>query len=131
MKRFYALVLAAVFALAALGAYAQAPTCPAGVKGAPLTATIAFTAPTLNTDGTPIATPLSYQVFTGTAAGAETLLSTVTTSPVTVTAGLKANSTLFVYVVTKDANGVLSAPSNEVCKNFAGSVPGAVVITIT
>ena len=44
-------------------AQAQATTCIAGAKGAAPSATITFTAPTTNTDGTPITLPLTLSLI--------------------------------------------------------------------
>lgn len=109
-----------------------APTCVQGVAGAAPTATISFTPPTLNTDGTAVATPLTYTLFASTTSGAEVAAKTgLTGSPISVSTGLTPNMTAYFYVVVVDANGKQSLPSNEVCKAFPASTPGTVTITIS
>lgn len=126
------IAMALVALLLPVLALAAGPTCVAGTKGATPTATITFTAPTTNSDGTPISTPLTYLLFQGTASGAEVKVNTpVTGSPATITTGLQDNTTIYFYLVVVDANGFNSVPSNEVCKTFPAGVPGAVTITIT
>jgi hypothetical protein len=128
MKRLFVLCAALLLPLLAQAA----PTCVVASASAPPTATLSFTAPTLNTDGTPVATPLTYQLWQGTASGAETQKAAgLTGSPIAINTGLTSNSTVYFYVVTVDANGTASVPSNEVCKTFPKAVPGTVVITIT
>lgn len=129
MKRLIlALLISLLFPLSVIAA----PTCAVGTSGVAPTATISWTAPTLNTDGTPIATPLTYVLYQGTTSGAETALPTViSTSPITLTTGLSSGTTVYWYLVVKDANGTFSVPSNEVCKTFPPGVPKAVTITIS
>lgn len=131
MKRFApALALLALLICAPL-AHA-APTCVAGAQGTAPTATLSFLAPTTNTDSTPIATPLSYELFQGTAPGGETLAASgIVASPITVNTGITDGTTVYWYLVVKDAHGTLSANSNEVCKSFPLGVPATVTITIT
>ena len=113
-------------------AYAATPTCVQGTPGVAPAATLNFTAPTLDTDGTPISTPLTYNLYMASASGQETkVASALMGSPINVSTGLKANSTFYFQVTTVDKNGVESALSNEVCKIFPASTPSAVVITIT
>ena len=128
-----AILAAAALALVAAPAFAQtAPTCVQGKAGVAPTATITFTAPTTNTDGTPIATPVTYEIFQGTASGQETLAAKGQAgSPITVSTGLKDGTTIYWYVEAVDGNGNPSAPSNEVCKAFPAGVPNTVTITIT
>lgn len=111
---------------------ATAPACTQGVAGVAPTATLTFTAPTTNTDGTPVATPLTYEVFMGPASGKEVLLSKGnTTSPIVVNGSLVDGNTYYFYIETVAADGEVSAPSNEACKTFPPGVPGTVVIKIT
>lgn len=109
-----------------------APTCVDGTSGVAPIATLTFTAPTLNTDGTPIATPLTYQLWQGVSSGTETQkASGLSGSPIVVNTGLADNTAVYFYLVVVDANGTASVPSGEVCKSFPKGVPGTVVITIT
>ena len=124
--------LLSLLILAAIGATpAFAQTCVQGAAGVTPTATLTFTAPTKNTDGTAISTPLTYSVYVGTTSGGEKLAaSALTGSPITVTAGLAPAATYYFYVTVTDSKGVQSAPSNEVCKAFPASAPNTVTITI-
>ena len=129
MKRI-SLTLLVLAAISALPAFA-APTCVQGASGVAPAATLTFTAPTKNTDGTAIATPLTYNVYMGTASGTETkVASGLAGSPIAVSAGLTPGSTFYFEVTVVDARGVESAKSAEVCKAFADSIPGTVTITI-
>jgi len=104
--------------------------CVAGAPGVAATATLTFNAPTTNTDGTPIATPLTYTLYQGVASGAETKLqSGLTGSPVTINSGLTDGTTFYWYIIVVDAKGSLSAPSNEVCKIFPVGTPSTVALT--
>ena len=132
--RKFALLLAAlaVAALVAPAAFATGPTCVQGTAGVAPTATLTFTAPTTNTDGTPVDGPLTYEIFEGSASGQETLAAKgVAGSPITVNTGLKDGTTVYFYVEPVSAAGTAAAPSNEVCKTFPAGVPSAVTITIT
>jgi predicted phage tail protein len=132
MRKLIIVIAAAASALLAATAAFAAPTCVMGVAGVAPTATLTFTAPTTNTDGTPIATPLTYEVFEGSTSGGEALAAKgLAGSPITVNTGLKDNTTVYFYVEVVDANGNASAPSNEVCKTFPAAVPSTVTITVT
>lgn len=127
-----ATALLALAILASTVSFAAAPTCVTGAKGAAPAASITFTAPTTNADGTTIAsgTAISYNLYQGTASGAEVKVGTALAgSPITVATGLT-DTTFYWYVTAVDANGE-SAPSNEVCKIFPASPPGTITITIT
>jgi hypothetical protein len=125
--------LTAFLALACLNIAAHAaPTCTAGVAGVAPVATLSFTAPTQNTDGTPIATPLTYNVFQGTTSGGEVKVgSAAAGSPIVINTGLAYGTTFYFYITVTDAHGTSSAPSNEGCKTFPAGVPGTIVITLT
>jgi hypothetical protein len=113
-------------------AFATAPTCVVGKVGIAPAATLTFTAPTTNTDGTPIATPLTYDLFEGTSPSTlYPVAKGLTGSPVTVNTGLKDGTTVYFDLTVVDAHGTMSAPSNVVCKMFPSAVPGTVTITIT
>lgn len=127
MRRLLQLAVLSIFAAPA---FASGPTCVQGKAGVAPTATLTFTAPTSNTDGTSISSPLTYNLYIGTASGTEKLAaSALAGSPIAVNTGLTPGST-FYFEVTTVENGVESTPSNEVCKAFAASIPGTVVITI-
>jgi hypothetical protein len=124
-------LIAALLLLSPVAALAQS-ACVQGAAGTAPVATIAFTAPTTNTDGTAISTPLTYNLYMGTATGTETkIASGATGSPIAVNTGLKPAATYYFQVTVVDAHGVESPRSNEVCKAFPASTPSTVVITIT
>lgn len=117
--------------LAASSAYAQA-ACVAGAKGVAPTASLSFTAPTLNTDGTAVALPLTYNVYQSATSGAEVkVASGAKGAPIVINTAITSNTTFYWKITAVDANGVESAQSNEVCKAFPAAVPGTVTITIT
>jgi hypothetical protein len=123
-------LLALALLLASLAAHAQ--TCVSGAAGTAPSATLTFTAPTLNTDGSPIATPLTYTLFQGSSAATLTQAATgLTSSPIVVTTGLLDGSTYYWALTVKDAKGTSSAQSNVVCKSFPLGIPATVTITIT
>jgi hypothetical protein len=92
------LTLALILTCVAVGAHAVA-------SGASLT----WTAPTANTDGTPIAGALTYNIYQGaTAATLTKVASGLTSTTGAVTAGLTAGTTQY-FAVTAVANGMESA----------------------
>ena len=105
--------------------------CVSGASGTPPGATISFTAPTKNTDGTAVTGPLTYNVYQGVASGAEVkVASGAAGSPIQINTGLSPNTTYYWYVTVVEGTGE-SGASNEVCKSFPASLPGVVTITIT
>lgn len=121
-----------LLALLLLPFAAQAQTCVNGASGIAPTANINFTAPTTNTDGTPVAGPLTYNVYQSSTSGAEVkVASALKGSPITVSTGLTPKSTVYFKISVTDANGQEGALSNEVCKTFPASVPGTITITIS
>ncbi len=134
MKKLFCSIFALVasFTLTSVAFAATAPTCVQGTVGVAPTATITFTAPTTNTDGTPISGTLTYDIFQGTSSGSETLAAKgLAGSPIVVNSGLTDGTTVYWYVEAVNSAGVASAPSNEVCKTFPAGVPNTVTITIT
>jgi hypothetical protein len=122
-RAFLLLVITSVMA-----APATASTCVVAAPGSPLTITLNFVPPTLNTDGTPITLPLTYDVYMGTSSGGESQLATgITASPYSISAGLAAGNTYYVQMAAQDANGV-GPKTNEACKTFSAAV---LVITTT
>lgn len=121
-----------ILAISLFHSAAYAQTCVSGVGGVAPTATITFPAPTTNTDGTALATPLTFNVYQSSAPGTEVkVASALKGSPITVSTGLTTKATFYFKVSVTDANGNESALSNEVCKSFPASVPGSVTITIS
>jgi hypothetical protein len=112
--------------------FVGAATCVNGASGAAPAATLSWTAPTTNTDGSPIATPLTYTLYQGTTSGGEVSVATgITATTDTINTGLADSATYYFEVVVVDAHGNQSAKSNEVCKVFPAGVPNSVTITIT
>jgi hypothetical protein len=103
--------------LGALPGVAMAQNCPNQPTGLPIMH-IAFTPPTTNTDGTPLALPISYNVYLGNAPGKETLYKTgLTFNPITLK-NLQHGQIYYAYLATVDAKGAVSVPSDETCKSF-------------
>jgi hypothetical protein len=129
MKRILSGLLVALLASVAVAA---PPTCVVGSNKVAPVASISFVAPTLQSDGTALTTAVTYNIYQGTASGAEVKVASGVgpNSPVTVTTGLTSGETVYWYLTAVDASGE-GAPSNEVCKQFPAAVPGTFVITIT
>ena len=96
----------------------------------PPTVTVAWVAPTQNTDGTAINGALTYQLYVG-ASGKETSFgSPVSASPFVITPTPAPGSNVCVQV-TAIANGVESARSTEACTTIPYPTPNfPAVITI-
>jgi hypothetical protein len=111
--------------------HAGAASCAAGSKDVAPVATLTFTPPTANTDGTPVNGPLTYNLYEGAAPGAEVKAATgITASPHVIDSGLKGGTTEYFELTATDALGSESARSNEACKAFPLSPPGAFVISV-
>jgi hypothetical protein len=119
--------------LAISSVLAAPPVVAACVVGSPgtLVANLNITAPTTNADGTPLTLPLTYNIYQGTASGAEVKVSNWTGSGV-INLGLVAGNTYYWQVSAVDANGE-GARSAEMCKSFKApaSPPGTVTLSIT
>lgn len=141
MRRSLCAAAALLALLASTVSLAAAPTCVVGVAGVAPSATLKFVPPTTNTDSSPVATPLTYNLYASLTSGAEVkVASGLQGSPIAVTStliagtalsALKANTSAYFEITTVDANGIESALSNEVCKTFPASTPGMVTITIS
>lgn len=108
-----------------------AASCVAGAAGIAPVATLTFTPPTTNTDGTPVNGPLTFNLYEGTSSGTEAKVqSGITVSPDVVSTGLKGGATYYFELTAVDANGNESARSNEACKAMAASVPNSFVVTV-
>ena len=115
-------------------ASAAPPVCTIGAKGATPTATLSWTPPTTNTDGTPVKGPLTFNIYQSTTSGGEGTTPAVKGligSSASVTTGLQPGTTYYWTATAVDANGVESAQTNEVCKTFPASVPNTFTITLT
>lgn len=126
-------LLLALVASVAMSSGAYAATCAVGASGVAPSANLTFPAVTLNTDGSGVAAPVTYNLYQGVAPGAEVKVasSLVAGTANQVKTGLIANATYYWYVTAVDVNGVEGAPSNEGCKSFPKVVPGSTTITIT
>lgn len=141
MRRSLCAAAALLAVLASIVSFAAAPTCVVGTPGVTPSATLTFVPPTTNTDSTPIATPLTYNLYASLTSGAEVkVASGLKGSPIAVTStliagtalsALKANTSAYFQISVTDANGIESALSNEACKTFPASIPGSVTITIS
>lgn len=124
-KLLYLLLLLPGLALAA-------PTCVVGVSGVAPKATLSWTAPPGNTDGSALNTPVTYNLYQGTASGAEAKVATGITSLTTaITTGLLGGKTYYWYVTAVDSLGTEGIASAEVCKQFPNSIPAAVTLTVS
>lgn len=113
------------------GAHAQ---CATGAPGQQPTATLTFQAVTLNTDGSGVATPVTYNLYQGLSAATLTKVAGATITPGTgnsIKTGLAAGNTYYFAVSAVDANGTEGAQSPAVCKTFPKAVPNATTVTIT
>lgn len=128
----FAAALAAIAVACAPSAFSQTASCVQGRSGVAPAATLTFTPPTTNTDGTPVVGPLTYEILQGPAAASLAVAAKgLAGSPITVNTGLGAGATVYFAVVAVDAKGNASAQSNVVCKTFPASIPSAISITIT
>lgn len=112
---------------------AQAQTCATGALNQQPVATITFPAVTLNTDGSAVAAPVSYNLYQGTSATSLVKV-TATITPGAANAiktGLVAGATYYWAVTAVDAAGIEGPQSNVVCKAFPKSVPNATTLTVT
>ena len=107
-----------------------ATSCVSGAAGIAPVATLTFTPPTTNTDGTPVNGPLTYNLYEGTTTAVTKVQTGITGSPEVVNSGLKGGATYYFGLTAVDANGNESALSNLACKTMAPSVPNSFVITI-
>lgn len=126
------LLLASLLLLAS--SIATAATCSVvGLSGVAPVATINFPAVTVNTDGSAIAAPVTYNLYQGTAAGTETKVASnlVAGTANAVKTGLLPNTTAYFFITAVDANGNEGGHSNEACKSFPNVVPGTTTITVT
>jgi hypothetical protein len=122
-----------LLALALTSLAEAATTCVPYVAGTPLAITLTFTAPTVDGYGNPLptGTTLTYNVYMGTASGAETLLASGKTgSPIVINSSLAAGNSYYLQVAAVDANGI-ALPSVEVCKGPFPAAPPGQIITIT
>lgn len=135
MRRSFITCIAGLVALvaASTGWGQSAPVCAVGKAGVFPSATITFTPPTTNTDGSPLALPLTYNLYQSLTSTTEVkTASALSGSPIAVSTGLTAKTTVYWKVSVTDANGLESTLSAEVCKTFPASPPGTVInITIS
>lgn len=107
-----------------------ATSCVAGAPGIAPVATLTFTPPTTNTDGTPVNGPLTYNLYEGTTTAVTKVQSGITSSPDVVKSGLKGGATYYFGLTAVDASGNESALSNLACKTMAPSVPNSFTVTV-
>jgi hypothetical protein len=109
-------------------AFAAAPVYAANP---PPQAVLTWGTVTTHTDGTPTTGVITYSIYQG-AKGAEAatpVLTGLTATTTTITAGLLPGTTVCWYGTATEAGGLESAPSNEACKTFP--TPPAVPATLT
>jgi hypothetical protein len=104
--------------------FALAALLAAGVASA-ATASLSWTPPTANVDGSAITGTITYNVYQGVqGATPAKVQSALTTASATVTAGLTPGTTQC-FTVTAVVNGVESAQSNSGCAAVSYPTPGA------
>ncbi|HTT06514.1 MAG TPA: putative Ig domain-containing protein, partial [Steroidobacteraceae bacterium] len=82
-------------------------------------ATLSWTAPTTNTDGTPLTDLAGYYIYDGTSPSAMQLIATVSSASTTTYTVSKLTSGTWYFAVTAyDSAGTQSASSNDVSKAF-------------
>jgi|HubBroStandDraft_5_1064220.scaffolds.fasta_scaffold102517_3 hypothetical protein len=86
-------------------------------------ATLTWTAPTVNTDGSPVSGTLTYNVYSGATATTLTKLQSGVTGLTVSIPGVAGSTSCF--SVTAVEGGQESAQSNVACKTFPASVPDA------
>jgi hypothetical protein len=123
------LAILALFACASPVVFAQTATPT-------VTATITYTAPTLNTDGSAIAGAITYNLYAAAQGTTPVLVeSALTASPISYVVSLTTipYGTTECFAVTAVANGVESALSTPLaCKTFAAPTPSAPTsVTVT
>lgn len=99
----------------------------------PLSATVAWTAPTANTDGSALTGALTYNLYQGAAGAMVSVQTGLTTVSATVTKGLTAGSTQC-FAITAVENGVESLQSLPACVTLQAltpTAPGIPTVTIT
>jgi len=134
LKRISLLCTLALALLFALPSMAQAITCAQGTVGLAPTATLTWTAPTKNQDGTTIAKlPLTFNVYMGTVQGTypTKIVSGVSTLTSTVTANLASGTTYYFVGTAVDSSGGEGAQTNPVCKAFPATTPGTYTLTVS
>ena len=88
-------------------------------------ATVSWTAPTANTDGTAISATLTYNLYQGLQGASLAKVQTgISTTTATVSTGLTPGTTQC-FAVTAVANGVESAQSTSACLAIVFPTPGA------
>lgn len=104
---------------ASIGPFAIAVNAPTPAAPTTGSASLSWTAPTENTDGTPITGLAGYHIYYGTTAGAMTTTITIASSTETsyVVSGLTAG-TYYFSVVAYNSSGVDSADSSTVSKTI-------------
>jgi hypothetical protein len=110
-----------VLAAAAIGATS---TTVKAAAASPPQVTVVWTAPTGNTDGTPISTPISYNLYQGLTGALAKVATAISGTTATVMSGLT-QGTNQCFAVTAVVNGIESAQSNVACGLIPFSTPNA------
>lgn len=100
---------------------------------APPQAAVSWVAPTLNTDGTAISGPITYNVYQGLTGALVKVLSNLTTTSTVITTGLTPGSSQC-FAVSAVVNGAESAQSAFMCATIPNPIPGSpttVVVVIS
>lgn len=107
--------------------------CVTGATGALPSASLSFPAVTLNTDGSAVTAPVTYNLYQGVSATSLVKVATKVTAGAAnvISTGLIQGTTVYWSVTAVDASGTEGAQAPAVCKSFSKSVPGTTTITIT
>ncbi len=122
MRRLKLMLLTLGVFLAGIAAAQSA--CFQAASNAPLTATVLWSAPTTNTDGTAITLPLTYNLYEGTSATTMTkVLSGITTLTTLVSTGLVRGGTYYFAVSATEGGTQEGAQATPGCKFFPTPTP--------
>jgi hypothetical protein len=114
-----------------LTAFFLALCCGLALAASTESASLVWTAPTANTDGSAITATLTYNIYQGPSGALVKVQSAVSGTTATVTSGLTAGS-VQCFAVTAIENGVESAQSNSACVTIPSPSPAAPTnLTIT
>lgn len=131
MKKILRETIAVLFLLTIAALLAFMVMRTAGAQTLTRSAKIEFVATTMFTDGDPITTTVSYEIYQGLKGAPKSKVGTISTTTATVSTGLLAGKEYCWHVVAVVAGYPPSDPSGEKCKSFPLPQPNTVTITVT